>query len=331
MAWIAPRRRARRAIRLARRRCVGRSPQRTRASSPNGVVLSAGELTIAFVANRSSGADAANACWVAIGIAGSRRVGTIALEECNRRACAAVRPNRTAELGGSGSGRRLAMTVVRGARPRARCLGERQPLAGQASDNRGLNRSSGTGEGQSSSCAPPEQCLRSRQEVDFIDDHRARRAANHALAKRVDGPFFVGSRLLSVQLLWNECVRIVEVRSHLDRARHAATGSFCLGLGAATGPCCSLSRKQRSRVQARPTGGFKSPQLLDLPADSAALTIGSNCGQSTVLVVVCGSALAARPVLSRHVTYHRPWVYVSATRPLPPYTGTVAVSPCRVT
>jgi hypothetical protein len=36
---------------------------------------------------------------VAIGIAGSGRVGTIALHECDRRAGGAVRRSRTAELG----------------------------------------------------------------------------------------------------------------------------------------------------------------------------------------------------------------------------------------
>jgi hypothetical protein len=62
-----------------------------------------------------------------------------------------------------------------------------------------------------------DQRLGSRSdEVDFIDNHRTRRASNEVLAKRVGGPSFIGSRLLSVQLLWNECVKIVQVRSHLD-------------------------------------------------------------------------------------------------------------------
>jgi hypothetical protein len=57
------------------------------------------ERVIAIVAKHSHAPAEANASSVAIGIAGSRPVGTIALRECDRRAGGAVRRSRTGEFG----------------------------------------------------------------------------------------------------------------------------------------------------------------------------------------------------------------------------------------
>jgi hypothetical protein len=56
-------------------------------------------VTIASTAERSSSGHRVGDCLVAEAVAGSRRIGTIALEECDRRAAGAVVRTRTAEFG----------------------------------------------------------------------------------------------------------------------------------------------------------------------------------------------------------------------------------------
>ena len=55
--------------------------------------------TARLVAKRSRGVNDRHDRGVAIGIASSRRAGTIALQECDRRAAGAIQRSRTAEFG----------------------------------------------------------------------------------------------------------------------------------------------------------------------------------------------------------------------------------------
>src|SRR5205823_13859073 len=61
--------------------------------------LPASTATIASMADRSSAGRRVDDSLVAEAIAGSGRVGTIALQECDRRAAGALRRSRTAEFG----------------------------------------------------------------------------------------------------------------------------------------------------------------------------------------------------------------------------------------
>jgi hypothetical protein len=111
------------AIQSGRRQRFCGNPGRSVADAIVRVSLSRAN---AIVAKHSPGAGDRHDLGVAIDV-GSQRVGTIALQECDRRAAGAVRASRTAELSFDGSeraiglGRTLQCTALRSRRPPGAC------------------------------------------------------------------------------------------------------------------------------------------------------------------------------------------------------------------